>query len=72
MHIDPYFYIPVKAFVNGVLHALNIRDTEHGEKPYYLARLSVGGKSTERVLAFGQTARDLASLVRIEVSTLGW
>jgi hypothetical protein len=65
---DPYFYIPATALTNGVLKTL---DTPEEKKNYSLASLSAGGKSTERVLAFGDSTGDLANLIRIEVSALG-
>jgi hypothetical protein len=40
------------------------------KKPYWIGKLSAGGKSTKRVLAFDH-AGALEDLVRIEVSALG-
>jgi hypothetical protein len=40
------------------------------KKPYWLGKLSAGGKITDRVLVFDH-AGPLGDLVRIEVSALG-
>ena len=40
------------------------------KKSYWIGKLSAGGKSTDKVLAF-EDAGVLADLVRIEVSALG-
>jgi len=63
--LDPYFYIPKAALQKGALEKVKSTD-----KPYWLGKLSAGGKSTDRVLAFDQ-AGSLEDLVRIEVSALG-
>jgi uncharacterized protein (DUF427 family) len=65
-HTDPYFYIPKTAFEKGALENLD----SSTKKPYWLARLSAAGKSTDRVLVFDD-AGPLKDLVRIEVSALG-
>jgi len=64
--IDPYFYIPRKDFIDGALKKLD----PSTKKCYWLARLSAGGKSTERVLSF-DPAGTLENLVRVEVSSIG-
>jgi uncharacterized protein (DUF427 family) len=63
---DPYFYIPRKDLLNGVLEKID----PNTKKGYWLARLSAGGKNTERVLSFDPSG-PLEYLVRIEVSALG-
>lgn len=63
---DPYFYIPKSAFIKAVLEKVDPTT----EKCYWLAKLSAGGKSTDRVLAFDASSA-LEDLVRIEVSALG-
>ncbi len=63
---DPYFYIPKSAFAQGVLEKLDPAT----KKRYWVAKLSAGGKSTDRVLAFDPPGA-LEDLVRIEVSALG-
>ncbi|KAG4435938.1 hypothetical protein IFR05_008595, partial [Cadophora sp. M221] len=61
----PYFYVPFKAFMKDAkLEKVTFK------KDFYVARLSAGGKSTERVLVFDSLKGDLANLVRIEVSAL--
>lgn len=63
----PYFYIPKTAFEKGALEKL-----DSSTKSYWLAKLSIAGKSTDRVLVF-EDAGPLKDLVRIEVSALdGW
>jgi uncharacterized protein (DUF427 family) len=62
---DPYFYVPISAFVEGVLEKVD-QTTREG---YWLAKITAGGKSSERVLAFDATGA-LQNLVRIEVSAL--
>lgn len=64
-HTDPYFYIPKTAFEKGALEKL-----DSSTKSYWLAKLSIAGKSTDRVLLF-EDAGPLKDLVRIEVSALG-
>jgi hypothetical protein len=64
--LDPYFYIPKTAFKKGALERVD----PSAKKPYWLGKLSAGGKSTDRVLAFDH-AGPLEDLVRIEVSALG-
>lgn len=49
--IDPYFYIPIQEFKDGVLSRAEGKDAEE-KKGFYVARLSVGSESTERVLVF--------------------
>lgn len=63
---DPYFYIPKSAFIKAVLEEVDPTT----EKCYWLAKLSSGGKSTDRVLVF-DASTGLKDLVRIEVSALG-
>lgn len=63
---DPYFYIPKSAFIRAVLEEVDPTT----EKCYWLAKLSSGGKSTDRVLVF-DASTGLKDLVRIEVSALG-
>jgi len=64
----PYFYVPKKAFEKGVLEQI----PPDKKKSYWLGKLSAGGKSTDRVLAFDD-AGALEDLVRVEVSALdGW
>jgi hypothetical protein len=62
---DPYFYIPKSDFVKGVLEKID----PSTKKCYWLARLSAGGKTTDRVLSFDPSG-PLENLVRIEVSAL--
>ncbi len=64
--VDPYFYIPKTAFEEGVLQKVD----SSTKKPYWLGKLSAGGRSTDRVLVF-DNAGPLKDLVRIEVSALG-
>lgn len=64
--VDPYFYIPKSDFAKGVLEKID----PSTKKCYWLARLSVGGKTTDRVLSFDPSG-PLENLVRIEVSALG-
>ncbi|KFZ09328.1 hypothetical protein V502_08818 [Pseudogymnoascus sp. VKM F-4520 (FW-2644)] len=64
-HKNPYFYIPKSAFINAVLEKVDPTT----EKCYWLAKLSAGGKSTDRVLAFDHSSA-LEDLVRIEFSAL--
>jgi len=64
--LDPYFYIPKAAFQKGALE----KSDPTTDESYWLGKLSAGGKSTDRVLAFDQ-AGPLENLVRIEVSALG-
>jgi hypothetical protein len=68
---DPYFYVPISAFVEGVLERVDPTNTREG---YWLARITAGGKSTDRVLCFdapGLPGRGvLQDLVRIEVPSL--
>jgi len=61
----PYFYIPKKDFIAGILEKVD----PNTKKCYWLARLSAGGKTTERVLSFDPSG-PLENLVRIEVSAL--
>jgi hypothetical protein len=63
---DPYFYIPKKDLAEGILEKIDPSTT----KCYWLARLSAGGKTTERILSFDPSG-PLENLVRIEVSALG-
>lgn len=63
---DPYFYIPLAAFTKDV--ELEKITQKEG---FCIARLSAGGKSTERVLVFNPPKGELSNLVRIEVSALG-
>ncbi|TVY84554.1 hypothetical protein LSUE1_G000746 [Lachnellula suecica] len=62
---DPYFYIPISAFLPG---ALTKTDASTG-KDYWLATLTSGPSSTSRVLAFSPSS-SLSNLVRVEVSAL--
>jgi hypothetical protein len=64
--LDPYFYVPKKAFEKGVLEQI----PPDKKKSYWLGKLSAGGKSTDRVLAFDDPGA-LEDLVRVEVSALG-
>jgi len=63
---DPYFYIPKKDLIEGVLEKID----PNTKKCYWLARLSAEGKTTDRVLSFDPSG-PLENLVRIEVSSLG-
>ncbi|KAH7356963.1 hypothetical protein BKA65DRAFT_495863 [Rhexocercosporidium sp. MPI-PUGE-AT-0058] len=61
----PYFYIPLESFNKDVkLEKVNSKER------FYIARLSAGAKSTERVLVFLNPKEGLQNLVRIEVSAL--
>jgi hypothetical protein len=62
---DPYFYVPISAFVEGVLEKVD-PTTREG---YWLAKITAGGKSTDRVLGFDAPGA-LQNLVRIEVPSL--
>jgi len=61
----PYFYIPESEFADGALEKL---DSE-GKTCYHQAKLSAGGKTTDRVLTFDPSGA-LGNLVRIEVMAL--
>ncbi|KAI1839685.1 hypothetical protein JX265_008704 [Neoarthrinium moseri] len=61
----PYYYVPLSSFVRGVLH--DNRD----EGPLSIMGLHVGGRSTDRVLAFsdqggGHVPEELRGMVRVE------
>jgi len=59
----PYFYIPKTAFLKG-----SLEKSDHETTKFWVAKLSAGGKSTERVLVF--EVGPLKGLVRIEVPSL--
>ncbi|KUJ13312.1 DUF427-domain-containing protein [Mollisia scopiformis] len=67
----PYFYIPVNEFREGVLE--KVEGKGEGEDGFYLARLRVGDRSTERVIVFSSTSVEaVRGLVRVEHSTIDW
>ncbi|PVH83696.1 DUF427-domain-containing protein [Cadophora sp. DSE1049] len=61
----PYFYVPHDAF------AMNVQfEKVISKKGFYIAKLTAGTKSTDRVIVFETSNRELSNLVRIEVSAL--
>jgi uncharacterized protein (DUF427 family) len=62
---DPYFYIPISAFLPGVL----TKTEPSTKKCYWLGTFTSGSSSTSRVLAFDPSG-PLENLVRIDVSAL--
>ncbi|KAL2073503.1 hypothetical protein VTL71DRAFT_10829 [Oculimacula yallundae] len=63
----PYFYIPLKDFREG--EGVKLEKIIE-KKAFSIARISAGGKSTERVIVFHDGDGTLSELVRIEVSAL--
>ncbi|KAH6722040.1 hypothetical protein DL95DRAFT_382762 [Leptodontidium sp. 2 PMI_412] len=61
----PYFYIPLDAFTKEAKF-----EKVASKEDFYIARLSAGAKSTERVLILLTLKGGLQNLVRIEVSAL--
>ncbi|KAL7619838.1 hypothetical protein AAE478_010383 [Parahypoxylon ruwenzoriense] len=64
----PYYYVPADSFVEGAL----VEPSDTGTAPYWVSTLHIGGRSTDRVLVFGDKdklrggATKLARLVRVE------
>jgi hypothetical protein len=63
--LDPQFYIPRKAFLKGVLEGPD--DVEKST----IAKLAVGGKSTDRVIIFSSSSGPLSGLVKVDFESIG-
>lgn len=69
----PFYYVPLSAFREGLLKP---KDDESSSS-FYTAKLTVGNRTTDRVLAFGadlppnSAARVLAGYVRVEFAAAG-
>ncbi|KAK0100900.1 hypothetical protein ONS95_007344 [Cadophora gregata] len=61
----PYFYIPYNTFSSDVKFEKVV-----SKKGFYIAKLTSGSKSTDRVIVFETSKGELSDLVRIEVSAL--
>jgi len=67
----PYFYIPIKEFKDGVLS--RVQGEEGKGKGFYVAKLTVGEESTDRVLVFEDSeGGGLGGLVRVEHAAITW
>lgn len=78
----PFYYLPLTAFREGVLHNPGEEAASSSSASFYITKLTVGSSTTgDRVLVFGQdlppnsAARILAGLVRVDFAAapgLSW
>ncbi|KAK8135786.1 hypothetical protein PG984_003726 [Apiospora sp. TS-2023a] len=74
----PFYYLPLSAFREGLLQPKDDDESSSSSSSsFYTAKLTVGDRTTDRVLAFGadlppnSAARVLAGYVRVEFSAAG-